>query len=121
IQRVRWREDRLIAGSQDFEAFMEAAFRSVDEEAEDEYGGGSLRFYHLGGQALIRDVRSGYLLVTGILEAPQPGRWALVLKTGGWRELRVGEVLELPPAAAEQLLAFRPLPQPAPHPAPDPR
>jgi hypothetical protein len=117
VQVVRWREDRLIAGYQDFEAFMEAAFRSVDEEAEDEYGGGSLRLYALGEQTLVGDVRVGYLLVTGILEAPQPGRWALVLKTAGWRELRVGEVLELPPAAAEQLLAFRPLPQPQPDPA----
>lgn len=117
IQIVRWREDRLIAGYQDFEAFMEAAFRSVDEEAEDEYGGGSLRLYAVGEQTLFGDQRVVHLLVTGILEAPQPGRWAFVFKTGSWSEVQLTEVLELPPAAAEQLLAFRPLPQPEPDPA----
>ncbi|OGO52861.1 MAG: hypothetical protein A2148_05645 [Chloroflexi bacterium RBG_16_68_14] len=115
IQVVQWREDRLIAGSQDFEAFMNTAFRSVDEEAEDEYGAGPLRLYAVGEQTLRGDVRVVHLLLTGIMEAPQPGRWALVLKTG--EELQVHEVLELPPAAAEQLLAFRPLPQPEPDPA----
>jgi len=118
IQVVRWREEGLTADLENIAAFMEAAFRSVDEEAEDEHGAGSLRLYAVGEQPLFGELRVVHLLVTGIREAPQPGRWALVFRTGGLPEiLELTEVVELPPDQAREVVAFRPLPQPQPDPA----